>query len=335
MGGRRLQLARFLIAMGAHRVAARRRPASLLVLNYHRLHASADRRSTRFDDGTFDTDVATFRRQMQWLKAATQVLDEEGLLRLAQGGTLPGGRMYSAVTFDDGYIDCFELARPALDESGIRALFFVPFDMLETRRLGWWDLAAYLLKSAQRRFVDVDGQTFDLENDFAGAMKRILGAFKLEPAERTEALLERLSAACGVDLPSKDLQGAELMSWDQVRALRVAGHAIGSHTISHRVLATLGPEAQAAEILGSRRALEAVLGGEVRSFAYPVGGPQHINEHSVRLVREAGYGQAFTFLTGLASLPLADRFRIPRESATSFEVLQAKVLLPRVMGLGV
>ena len=159
--------------------------------------------------------------------------------------------------------------------------------------------------------------------------------FKLEPAEQTEALVAKLADACGVALPSRDEQSAELMDWEQVRAMRTAGHGIGSHTLSHRVLATFTPEEQAHEIKGSKCSLEAVLGREVLSFAYPVGGPQHINDHSVRLAREAGYRQAFTFLTGMASLPLADRFRIPRESAVSLDALKAKALLPRVMGLDV
>jgi hypothetical protein len=71
----------------------------------------------------------------------------------------------------------------------------------------------------------------------------------------------------------------------------------------------------------------------VLSFAYPVGGTQHINSHSVRLAQEAGYEQAFTFNTGIARLPIADRFRIPRESAHSFDVLRAKTLMPGLMGL--
>ena len=125
------------------------------------------------------------------------------------------------------------------------------------------------------------------------------------------------------------------MTWAQVHEMRAAGHAIGSHTMSHRVLATLEPEAQAREIKDSKRNLEAVLGGDVVSFAYPVGGPQHVNHHSVALAREAGYAQAFMFLTGTAELPLADRFRIPRESAVSMDMLKAKALLPRLMGMQV
>ena len=334
MAGRRLQLARALMAVGAHRVIGRHAPASLLIVNYHRLHARAESGPNRFDDGVFDTDVETFRRQMRWLQASTVVLDEDQLLRLGQGGELPRGALYSAVTFDDGYIDCFTLAKPVLDDLGIRGMFFLPFDMLETRRLGWWDVAAYLLKSTRQRSIQVDGQSYDLQGDFEGSLRRILGVFKLEPAERSEALLVRLAGACRVALPSHDLQSAELMSWEQVRAMQAAGHGIGSHTLSHRVLATLGPEVQAREIKDSKRSLEAMLGREVLSFAYPVGGPQHINDHSVRLAREAGYQQAFTFLTGLASLPLTERFRIPRESAVSLDILKAKALLPRVMGLG-
>ena len=292
-------------------------------------------RLTRFDDGVFDTDVDTFRREMQWLRAATSVLDEDELMRLGEGGELPRGTMYSAVTFDDGYVDCFDLARPVLDELGIRGMFFIPFEMLETRRLGWWDLVAYLLKSTTRGSVEVNGRRYDLKGDFAGSLRRLLDVFKLEPAEQTESLVAKVADACGVALPSRDEQSAELMDWEQVRAMRAAGHGIGSHTLSHRVLATLTPEEQAHEIKGSKRSLEAVLGREVLSFAYPVGGPQHINDHSVRLAREAGYRQAFTFLTGMASLPLADRFRIPRESAVSLDALKAKALLPRVMGLDV
>ena len=296
-------------------------------------HARTAPAPTRFDDGVFDTDVETFRRQMEWLKASTVVLDETQLLRLGRGDDLPRGALYSEVTFDDGYIDCFTLARPVLDDLGIRGIFFIPFDMLETRRLGWWDVAAYLLKSSRHGSIQVDGQKYDLQGDFQGSLRRILGVFKLQPAERSEALLARIADACGVALPSRDLQSAELMTWEQVRAMQAAGHGIGSHTLSHRVLATLSPEAQASEIKGSKGSLEAMLGRDVLSFAYPVGGPQHINDHSVRLAREAGYQQAFTFLTGLASLPLTERFRIPRESAVSLDVLKAKALLPRVMGL--
>jgi peptidoglycan/xylan/chitin deacetylase (PgdA/CDA1 family) len=333
MAGKRLQLARLLMAMGVPRLIARNMPAALFVLNYHRIHAPGGGQSTNFDDGVFDTDLETFRRQMQWLRSATDVLDENSLLKAGSRNELPRGTICSAVTFDDGYVDCHTLVKPVLDELGIRGIFFIPVEMLESRRLGWWDLAAYVLKRTKCRSIRVDGQTYDLAKDFPQSLRRILNLFKLEKADRTAGLLGALSEACAVALPTKDEQSAELMSWDQVRDLRSTGHAIGSHSLSHRVLATLDPHDQAREILDSRRELQAMIGCSINSFAYPVGGPQHINHHSVALVREAGYDQAFTYNTGIASVPVADRFQIPRESAKTLAILKGKVLLPWVMGI--
>jgi peptidoglycan/xylan/chitin deacetylase (PgdA/CDA1 family) len=160
-----------------------------------------------------------------------------------------------------------------------------------------------------------------------------LNLFKHRPADETDSLLEQLSQACGVPLPSDEAQSAELMSWKQLRAMRAMGHGIGSHTFSHRVLATLPPPEQAREIGDSRGDLAARIHGEVMSFAYPVGGVRHIDSNSVACVREAGYQLAFTFNTGMARLPLGDRFQIPRESADTVEILQAKALMPGLMGV--
>jgi len=332
MAGRRLYLARLMMAMGIDSLVSRNGPASLLVLNYHRIRAPGQITS-EFDDGVFDADFETFRRQMRWLRSATQVLDEEGLLKLGSGGRLPRGTLFTAVTFDDGYIDCFTLVKPVLDDLGIRGIFFIPVEILESRRLGWWDTAAYLMKKSIQESIQIHGQKFALGANLSHSLSRILNLFKLEPAERTEGLLAKLADACGVAPPSKDRQSAELMDWTQVCQLRASGHSIGSHAWSHRVLATLSPDEQAREIRDSRRELQAIVGGCISSFAYPVGGLRHFDEHCVTLVRDAGYDQAFTFNTGISSLPVADRFRIPRESAKSLELLKAKALLPGFMGL--
>jgi len=332
MGGKRLKLARLMMAMGLPDLWSRGSSATLLVLNYHRIRAPGQT-SSEFDDGVYDVEFDTFCRQMQWLRSSTEVLDEPGLLDLASGRRMPRGELLSAVTFDDGYIDCYSLAKPVLDKLDIRAIFFIPVEILKSRRLGWWDIAAYLLKKSKHSRVTIRGGTYELGTSLPESLKRILNIFKLEPAKRTCSLLAEIAAACGVEPPAADRQGAELMTWEQVGDLRKAGHAIGSHALSHRPLATLTADEQSVEIHESRRELQRVVGDDIRSFAYPVGGPRHFNETSVSLVRTAGYQQAFSFNTGIAGLPITDRYRIARESAKSFELLKAKVLLPGFMGL--
>src|SRR5262245_38434444 len=145
MSGKRLQLARFLMAIRAHLVASSWRGASLIVLNYHRIRAHAGA-ETKFDDGVFETDVGVFDAQMKWLRARTIMLDEPALLELVRNGSARRGALYSVVTFDDGYVDCHDLVKPILDGLGIRGIFFIPVGILESRKLGWWDQAAYMLK---------------------------------------------------------------------------------------------------------------------------------------------------------------------------------------------
>lgn len=333
MASRRLLLAKGLMFTGVRESWFGRDSALLLIVNYHRLRGDRDGHFSQFDDGVFGPDQSEFLRQMQWLSASTTVLDEVGLLELTRGGRGNRADIYSAITFDDAYSDCYSLAKPVLERVGLRAIFFVPIDMIDSRQLGWWDLAAYLMKNTSKRSIVVGNHVLNLSGNFEASLRRVLNLFKLRPVEETGGLLEELSHACGISLPSRELQSAELMTWEQLRALKSAGHGIGSHTYSHRVLATLTPEQQEREIRSSRSELATRVGADVLSFAYPVGGPQHLNAHSVRFVREAGYEQAFTFNTGIARLPVVDRFQIPRESAHSFDILKAKALMPRVMGL--
>lgn len=89
---------------------------------------------------------------------------------------------------------------------------------------------------------------------------------KLEPSNKNESLQLRLSEACGVRLSSLDVQDAELMTWDQIREAYGSAVAIGSHTHSHRVLATLDETAQHEELARSKRILEDKLGAKVRSL---------------------------------------------------------------------
>ncbi len=318
--------------VGVAGLLARGQPATLLIVNYHRLRESRSAK-TAFDDGVFGPDQEEFARQIQWLKSSTTVLDEGGLLELTRKGSGRRGEIFSAVTFDDAYADCYTLARPVLERFDIRGIFFVPVGMIDSRELGWWDLAAYVMKKTSRTEIPVGGKVLDLHADLESALGYVLNQFKLRPAEETGELLQELSRACDVPLPGKDQQSAELMTWEQLRSLRAGGHGIGSHTFSHRVLATLPYEQQQHEIVASRGELAARIGGDVLSFAYPVGGFKHFNEHSVKLVREAGYEQAFTYNTGVAEVPIVDRFRVPRIFAHELDDLKAKTLMPNLMGL--
>jgi len=92
--------------------------------------------------------------------------------------------------------------------------------------------------------------------------------------------------------------GGKSITWEQLEELRDEGIEIGSHTISHINLKTVGgksPEAYEAwlrsEIIDSKKILEQKLGIKVSTFAYPEG---RYSSRILEIVKEAGYEAAFT-----------------------------------------
>jgi peptidoglycan/xylan/chitin deacetylase (PgdA/CDA1 family) len=97
-----------------------------------------------------------------------------------------------------------------------------------------------------------------------------------------------------------------LMTGDQVRELAAAGFEIGSHAATHVRLAGASPAQLTAEVSESRASLTALLGGEIRGFAYPYGS---MDAAARRAVRDAGYEYACAVE---ASLPEIGLMALPR-----------------------
>ena len=80
------------------------------------------------------------------------------------------------------------------------------------------------------------------------------------------------------------------MTWDEVKSLAAEGMQIGCHTITHPVLTRVkSNDVLRNEILGAKQKIEAHIGTQVTSIAYPFG---QYNERVVAMVREAGFTSA-------------------------------------------
>jgi peptidoglycan/xylan/chitin deacetylase (PgdA/CDA1 family) len=102
----------------------------------------------------------------------------------------------------------------------------------------------------------------------------------------------------------------DLMSATQLREVRKAGVAVGSHTVSHPRLAQESPERQRQELAGSRAALEDLLGEQVRHLCYPYGS---FDLSTVRAAAQCGYLSATTCLRGPAE-PVDHPLALPRKA---------------------
>src|SRR5262249_40238103 len=86
------------------------------------------------------------------------------------------------------------------------------------------------------------------------------------------------------------LEAGLMMPPDRVRAMAEAQMEIGAHTVTHPILNSASDEQARYEIAESKRQLEALLGQEVVSFAYPNGRPGSDSAaRHVEMPRAAGF----------------------------------------------
>lgn len=122
-------------------------------------------------------------------------------------------------------------------------------------------------------------------------------------------------------------------SWSELQSLSDAGWEIGSHTVSHPMLTRLSDEALAGEMADSRAAIEAALGRECRSLAYPYG---DFDDRIARAAGAAGYAAAGTLFPGrLAAPPPLQWPRVGISHHHSLRAFSLKVSPPvrRIRGL--
>lgn len=239
-----------------------------------------------------------FQRQLAVLdRIATVVPLGEAVDTLATRGSLPPRSV--ALTFDDGYADCLDAAVPALDERGLHGTFFLVSDILSRRVSAWWEDLADAVHCAEVPSVEWAGRIHDLSDPRARhvahqALKRELklvdGATR---AAAVEAIAQRIA-------PASQPRPPLFLDWDGARALAATGHGIGSHTVTHAILAREDHEAQLAELVESRRALEEGLGQTVDLLAYPNGNDGDYDERTMAFAERAGYRAAITTRAGFA-----------------------------------
>jgi len=116
-----------------------------------------------------------------------------------------------------------------------------------------------------------------------------------------------------------------MMDAAQVREWLAAGHAIGSHTLTHPWLSRLSASAAREEITASRKKLEDLFGRPIHHFCYPYG---DWNEPLRDLVAAAGYKTACTTDPGVntvADSPFALKRFTARYPSRNWEAIWSRL----------
>lgn len=131
-----------------------------------------------------------------------------------------------------------------------------------------------------------------------------------EPLCRSLGVRPTLFALAHPERASADVTeaGLEFLSYAELRHLHEAGWEIGCHSSTHPDLTVLSESDLTSEVFEAKQRLEAVLGDEVRYFAYPKG---RYNARVAAACAAAGYQLAFSMDDGVLRSG-ANGFALPR-----------------------
>jgi peptidoglycan/xylan/chitin deacetylase (PgdA/CDA1 family) len=277
-----------------------------LILLYHRVVM------LNSDPQLLCVDPRHFEQQLDVLKRDYQPLSLIELAEAVSQNHIPDRAV--VVTFDDGYLDNLEFAKPLLAKYEIPATVFVTARGSNNPREFWWDELEKLLLHAEtlppwlELTIDHQQHHWQLGEalsparsqpewnvlDEAAALPRqglyLFLSSLLRPLDEFQrnALLDELSEWSGISRTARMTH--RCMDDDQLRNLVHDGLIdVGAHTITHPVLAFRSLEEQRAEIVGSRRRLEEILNQEVMTFSYPYGTYRDYSDETVSMVRENGF----------------------------------------------
>ena len=264
-----------------------------------------------------------FESDVVYAKSRAVSYDEVSRHRL-RAQPLPRSRIL--FTFDDGFAECFHVARPILRKHSVPGVFFVTTSFLDDRRRLFETSASLCLREVARMDPErAVGLVADLSLDRppeAGrlASDRTLALRRLQtvrlpplatPAQRELALwllgfeedgaeeIERACALFGVDPAAYGRTRPMFMSSAQVRQLAAEGFTIGSHGLTHLPIHRVGRERMEQEIVDSCSLVRDLTGQKRVPFAFPYGGSEIKRSAIAEILRRHDFVDLFFDTAGL------------------------------------
>lgn len=339
--GRRQTLAR--LCHGARLVAPCARLRTLLrddlrILAYHRVLESAEPDGFDFDVDLISASAGCFQQQMVFLQKSFHPMRFDEVLDLVDAGrSLPPRAIL--ISFDDGYDDNYRIAFPILKDMGMSAMFFVSTGHVDSGLPFAYDWLVHMICSTPADVFSAPELALEapLPRDIGSRRelaRTVLARLKSLDDASQAALVTRLELKWGI-ARTEGHNDCLPMNWNQLREMRDGGMEIGSHGITHRMLAKLSTEELGHELQGSKATLDRELGIPAQVLAYPVGGPDAFDTRVIQMARESGYRMACSYISGTNQNPPQSRYalrRLPVERDMDASWFEAMVALPEVFG---
>ncbi|MEK6749929.1 MAG: polysaccharide deacetylase family protein [Pseudomonadota bacterium] len=253
-----------------------------VILMYHGVTKDAE------IDGRFDKHVieTQFSEQLRKIKKYFRIVSlEEMLDRSMYAGRSQINEPIAALTFDDGFLNNYEVAAPILEEHQAVASIFLATGYIGRERWMWTDYLEHVIYSDLSEIISPAGESVRLDNSVT--RKRTLQEFKRELKTVGHVTVEEYFKQIELLYPqvkAKPYGNYAFMNWEQARALQRAGHRIGAHTVNHPLLSKIDRDEAQLEMLSSRADILQHVGHCSEIFCYPNGKKQDYSSANTAFV---------------------------------------------------
>jgi peptidoglycan/xylan/chitin deacetylase (PgdA/CDA1 family) len=229
-----------------------------------------------------------FAAQMSFLSQRRRVISLDALAEmLAQGESPAPGSV--VITFDDGYLDNYEVAAPILAQHGLPATVFLATGYIERTENMWIDVLYGAFKGRTRQHLELPDASFDLaeplrvDHAYQSAADTLVRASKAEQVELMSSIRNQLQPEY------EELR--LMMGWPEVRELyqRYSDISIGSHTREHVNLSRMPDDEVVQELSAAHEDIRRELGIDAIHFTFPYG---RDNAHARAWLKSNGYRTA-------------------------------------------
>lgn len=183
---------------------------------------------------------------------------------------------FATVMFDDGFRDNIEYAAEILRAESCPASFYVVTDCVETGIPTWTYSLDYQVLNSRCAALQIDSSVLPealRKVALLSREERVRYGKQLKPFLKTLLQRDRVEILSQIESQCSDCEVPRcMMDWGQVSQLASDGFTIGSHTVTHPLLATLeDPTVLDYELQYSRERIQNMVGVTPKAISYPIG----------------------------------------------------------------
>ncbi len=271
-----------------------------------------------------------FDEILKYVKSKFEIHHAEHILNLnpAISDEKRAKKPLAAIVFDDGYKDFIEYSLPILKKHNLPASMYVVTSCVESGIPPWTYILDNALANTKKNKLDIDNSLLpaELKNTlWKNENAKISYAKKFKPflkkisnSKRIELVEQTINSLNDVEMPQK-----LMMNWNEINEIKSAGTLIGSHTVSHPLLAKIETEKEIEnELHLSALTIKKNTGEFPLTISYPIGS---FDERVKIIAQKTGYKFGLAVKQQNYEKSKHDLFEIPRIELYNEPMIKTKL----------